>query len=316
MDDRRRGLSVYLTGGEVISSLRVLFEMAEATWRCGLVASAGDRVALVQYNIWGTDGVVGEIEVKTLTVVEIDSDGRVVRQVSFDVDDGEKAEAEMHEIAAGLEAQSVSTPDPLAIPRNLAARTVEQPGWTLFAALADNLCLHSTPDGFVVHEVDETGNVTARRAFGQDRRAAADEIARRYHEQSELPPSAVRMSTALNAQDLGTMRECMADSCTVEDHRRLRVAHLSGPDEHIAMLASALALAPDYLVELLRDVAVERWGTVNVCRSSGTATDGGPFESAYLALSVWDSSGLLVRLGVYEPEDADAAIERLRALGP
>ena len=36
----------------------------------------------------------------------------------------------------------------------------------------------------------------------------------------------------------------------------------------------------------------------------------------YVALAVWDTSGQLVRLGVYEPEDADAAVERLRALGP
>ncbi len=104
----------------------------------------------------------------------------------------------------------------------------------------------------------------------------------------------------MNAHDLGAVRECMADSCAVEDHRRLRVAHPRGPDEHIAMLASALALAPDYLVEILRDVAVEPWGHVIVARSYGTATDGGPFESAYIALSVWNSSGLLVRLGVYE----------------
>jgi hypothetical protein len=129
-----------------------------------------------------------------------------------------------------------------------------------------------------------------------------------------FPPSAVGMSSALNAHDLGAVRACMADSCAVEDHRRLRVAHLRGPDEHIAMLASAITLAPDYIVEVLRDVAVEPWGNVILCRSSGTAADGGPFESAYIALSVWDSSGLLVRLGVYEPEDSLAALDRLRAL--
>jgi hypothetical protein len=314
LDDRRRGFSVYLTGDDAISSARVMFDMAEATWRCGPVAAAGDRVAVVQYEIWGTDGAVGEIEVQTLTVVEVDGNGRIVRQVSFDVDDRVKAEAEMHALAAALDTESASAADPLAIRRNLAVRSVEQPSWTLLAALADNLCLHATPEELVLHEVDETGNVTVRLVFGQDRRAAADEIARRYNTQMGFPPSAVRMSNALNAHDLGAMRECMADSCAVEDHRRLRVAHLSGPDEHIAMLASALALAPDYLVEVLRDVAVEPWGNVIVARSSGTATDGGPFESTYVALSVWDSTGRAVRLGVYEPEDADAAIERLRAL--
>jgi hypothetical protein len=205
---------------------------------------------------------------------------------------------------------------PGSVVEGLAVRSVEQPGWKLLAALADNLCLHSTPDGFVLHEVDETGHVMTQLGFGRDRRAAADAITRRYNEQMGFPPSAVRMSSALNAHDLGAVRECMSDSCVVEDHRRLRVTHLRGPDEHIAMLASAIALAPDYLVEVLRDVAVERWGNVIAGRSSGTAIDGGPFETEYIALAVWDTSGQLVLFGVYEPEDADAAVERLRALGP
>ncbi len=315
-DDRRLGIGIYVTADEALASVRVMFDMAEATWWGRLLATAGERVALVAYDVRGTDGVVGEIEVRTLTLVEIDDDGRIVRTATFDVDDRVKADAEMHALATALETQTVSTTDPLAIPRNLAVRSAEQPGWALIAALADNLCLHSTPDGLVVHDVDAMRDVTARLVFGQDRRAAADEIARRYHEQMGFPPSVVRMSTALNAHDLLTMRECMADSCEVEDHRRLRVAHLRRPDEHIAMLASALELAPDYLVEILRDVAVERWGHATVCRSSGTAADGGPFEGTYVALSVWNSSGLLTRFGVYEPEDADAAIERLRALGP
>jgi DNA-binding SARP family transcriptional activator/tetratricopeptide (TPR) repeat protein len=307
-DDRRRGVLTQLTGDEAVAVMRMGFEMTDGRWYCNLLATAGDRVALVEYNIRGAVGVAGELEVRTLQVVEIDDDERIVQMLGFDTDERDMAEAEMQAVGA-------SSPRSRAIPHNLAARSVEQPGWTLLTALADNLCLHSTADGLVLHEVDETGHVMTRLGFGQDRRAAADEIARRYNEQMGFPPSAVRMSSALNAHDLGAVRECMSDSCAVEDNRRLRLAHLRGPDEHIAMLASAIALAPDYFVEVLRDVAVERWGNVIAGRSSGTAIDGGPFETEYIALAVWDTSGQLVRLGVYEPEDADAAIERLRALG-
>jgi len=310
LEERRRGFSIYLTGDAAISSARVMFDMAEATWRCRLVASAGECVALVQYDIWGTDGVVGEIEVKTLTVVEIDDDGRIVRQVSFDVDEHDKAEAEMHALVA-------STSDPLAIPRNRAVRSVEQPGWTLLAAVVDDLCLHATADGLVLHQVDASGTIIAKMEFAAgERRAASDEITRRFSEEYGIVGGAAQLSKAMNARDLATVRGCMADSFVIDDRRHLRVADLQDADSHIAMLASAFDLVQDYLVEAVRVDAVEPWGSVGLTRNTGTTTDSGPFETLAVALTMWDDDGLITRIEVYDPEDANAAVERLRALGP
>ena len=89
-----------MTGKDAIATMRVMFDMAAATWRCHLLATNGDQVALVEYDVYGTDGVVGEIEVKTFTVIEIDGEGRIVRQESFDTDDREIAEAEMRTLDA------------------------------------------------------------------------------------------------------------------------------------------------------------------------------------------------------------------------
>jgi hypothetical protein len=120
----------------------------------------------------------------------------------------------------------------------------------------------------------------------------------------------------MNARDLGAMRDCMADSFVIEDHRHLRVAELQDRDSHIAMVASAFELAQDYLVESLRVDAVEPWGSVGLSRNTGTTTDGGPFETLVVALTAWDAEGLITRIEVYEPEDAASAIARLRTLEP
>jgi hypothetical protein len=271
----------------------------------------------VTYDVDGTDGVVGEIEVRTLTVVEIDDEGRIVRQVAFDADEREKAEAEMHALAASLDTQSVSTPHPLVIPRILAVRTVEQPGWSLLAALVDDLCLHATPDGLVLHQVDASGTVIARMEFGAgERRAASEELARRYFERHGIVGGAARLGKAMNARDLGAVRDCMADSCVIEDHRHLRVADLQDVDSHIALLAPTFTLVRDYLTEVLRVDAVEPWGSVGLSGSTGTTADGGPIETLVVALTLWDDDGLITRIEIYEPEDAPTAIARLRALAP
>ena len=118
----------------------------------------------------------------------------------------------------------------------------------------------------------------------------------------------------MNARDLGAVRECMADSFVIEDHRHLRVADLQDADSHIAMLAPAFELVQDYLVEVVRVDGVEPSGSVGLSRNTGSTTDGGPFETLAVALTMWDDGGQITRIEVYEPEDAATAIARLHAL--
>jgi DNA-binding SARP family transcriptional activator/tetratricopeptide (TPR) repeat protein len=309
-DDRRRGFVMHLGHDAFVATMRVAFDMDRVTWRRTLLATAGDRVALVEDEVQGTDGEVGPIEVVSLTVLETADDGRVNGQTTFDPEDRDPATSHMHARAAQLAV-------PLAIPRNRAARAVEQPEWTLLAALVDDLCLHATPDGLVLHQVDASGTVTAQMEFGADaKRAATEEIARRFFERHGIVGGAAQLGTAMNARDLDAVRDCMAGSCVIEDHRRLRVGDLRDRDSHLAMLAPTFELAEDYLVEVLRVDAVEPWGSVGLSRNSGTTTDGGPFETLVVALTSWDDDGLITRIGIYEPEDAATAIARLRALDP
>ena len=64
------------------------------------MATNGDHLALAEYDVYGTDGEVGEIEVKTLTVVEVDDDGRILRQVSFDADERDRPKQRCTALAA------------------------------------------------------------------------------------------------------------------------------------------------------------------------------------------------------------------------
>ena len=316
-DERRTGVGLVTRDDEAIAIYRYLFTLDQCRQKRRLLATRGDRLALVHSTVTFEDGVAGPAEVVSLHVCEVDDRGLVTHAITFDANEREKAEAEMRARAAALDAQTASTRDPLVIPRNLAVRTVEQPGWTLLAALVDDLCLHATPDGLVLHQVDASGTVIAQMEFGAgERRAASEELARRYFERHGIIGGAARLSKAMNARDLGAVRDCMADSCVIEDHRHLRVADLQDVDSHIAVLAPTFTLVRDYLVELLRVDAVEPLGSVGLSGSTGTTADGGPVETLVVALTMWDDDGLITRIEIYEPEDAATAIARLRALAP
>ena len=103
-DDRRRGgIAMRLTRDEYVAgNLRVIFSMDRMTWGRRLLGTAGDRLALVENDVRGADGAVGDIEVRTLGITEIADDGRIVRLVAFDPDDRAAAEAEMDARAAQL----------------------------------------------------------------------------------------------------------------------------------------------------------------------------------------------------------------------
>ncbi|MET1002408.1 MAG: hypothetical protein ABWZ15_11405 [Acidimicrobiia bacterium] len=94
------------------------------------------------------------------------------------------------------------------------------------------------------------------------------------------------------------------------------MTEFTNPDDHVALLASAVELTPDYMVENLRLYAVEPWGHVVLTLLSGTAIDRGFFESYILAVPMWGESGYLTLIAIYEPEDVDAALARLRECKP
>ncbi len=294
-----------------------MFALEDMRLEPTLLATRGDRLVLVRTRTTFRDGVTGPAEVVSLNVHQVNEHGLVTHTVQFDDDDVQGANAELDARYAQLMAARQQPPDPLAIPRNLAVRSVEQPGWTLLAALVDDLCLHATPDGLVLHQVDASGTVIAKMEFGAgERRAASEEIGRRFFERYGIVGGAARLGRAMNARDLGAVRDCLADSFVIEDHRHLRVADLQDADSHIAMLGAAFKLVRDYLVELIRADAVEAWGSVGMGRNTGTTTEGGPFETPFVALTTWDDNGLITRIEVYEPGDAATAIARLRALAP
>jgi hypothetical protein len=99
MDHRQRGNAHRLVGADAFRSSRVLWDMDEADVERRLVATEGDRVALVRFEMHGSDGAVGPIEYVSINVIEIAEDGRIALQSSFDPEDADAAYELMHERA-------------------------------------------------------------------------------------------------------------------------------------------------------------------------------------------------------------------------
>ena len=182
VDDRKRTAALPFDEEQSIATLRYAFDLPGLQWHRPLVATRGDRLALAR------DELVSRLETNeidyessSLTLVELDADGRVARHTVFDIDGVLAAVTE-------LDARAAALSDDPAIPRNLAARSVGRDGWVLSSALGDRVCVHETPESLVVHEVDQHGAIVAEATFDlADRRGAADEAARRFHQGAALP---------------------------------------------------------------------------------------------------------------------------------
>jgi hypothetical protein len=171
--------------------------------------------------------------------------------------------------------------------------------------------------GDVLHEVDPTGRVVDRIDHPPGGlRDASEAMAERIIDRTGLRGPASRMVFAMNAHDADAVRACMAPSCVFEDRRVLRVVEFPDADAHVEALRAAFALSPDYAVAMRRVFATEPWGQVVLIGSTGTTDYGSAFEVCVTSLSVWDDDGLVTLVGVYEPDDAEAAIARLYELGP
>ena len=147
------------------------------------IARHGDDRVLIEERATFRDGASGQAEIVCLTVVEVDDEGLILSNTSFEVGDLAAAQVELHQ-------GSGSTEDPASIPRTLAARSVGKDGWRLLAVVGDHLCLHDTGERLVLHEIDDTGEVIAFLAFDHaDRRGTSEELARRANDRYRTPPS-------------------------------------------------------------------------------------------------------------------------------
>jgi DNA-binding SARP family transcriptional activator/ketosteroid isomerase-like protein len=307
---------LHLEGDDALGTYRILMTLEEFRFERTLLASRGDRLAFVRDVVTFRDRDSGFAEVEALSLYQVDQQGLVTHIVGYSPDDVDAAQAELDARARELNARAASLDaDPLAIPRNRAARAVEQPGWSLLSALDEDLCLHETPDGFVFHEVDSTGAVVERVAYSSDDLAgAASEIARRFYEHHGVPVAVAATTASINEHDLVAVRRCLDDDCVFEDSREFRVVEIRDADQYVETLRSAIELAPDYTIILRRVLAVAEFGHVLLTGSVGTTIDGGSFEVAVVAVSMWDERGLVSRIAIYEPKDAALAVRHLHDL--
>ena len=108
LDDRRSGVRVQATGDAALDIYRTAFALDEFRWHGVLVATKGDRLAVIRDRATFADRQAGGAEVVNLSVVESAPDGRLRRLTTFDEDDLAGALAEVdhlhaEQLAAGEE---------------------------------------------------------------------------------------------------------------------------------------------------------------------------------------------------------------------
>ncbi len=95
--DRRSVVRLDLDRDQHLESLRRIFEMSSSSFRHEVLATRGDRLALVRQLFEGTGRSVGPSEVEALMVVEVDANGQLLTLVMLDPDDLDAAYAELDE---------------------------------------------------------------------------------------------------------------------------------------------------------------------------------------------------------------------------
>jgi DNA-binding SARP family transcriptional activator/tetratricopeptide (TPR) repeat protein len=89
--DLTHGNQLRLVREHALDPQRVLFGIDESRQRGELVATRGDRLALMHEYVWMVDGVAGPAEIETLTLVETGLDGRTVMSTVMTPEDMGKA---------------------------------------------------------------------------------------------------------------------------------------------------------------------------------------------------------------------------------
>jgi hypothetical protein len=107
LEDRRSYVARVYTEEESLGTVRHAYDNGEIQWARRVLATRGERLALVRDDVSGLDGEV-EFELQSLTLVEIDRDGLVSHHTAFDPEDLELAVAELDARAAVLDAEQSS----------------------------------------------------------------------------------------------------------------------------------------------------------------------------------------------------------------
>jgi class 3 adenylate cyclase/tetratricopeptide (TPR) repeat protein len=95
MDDRRRLMRVQISGEAFLANERLLFEETASQWRSELLATRGERLALLRMRFIAEAGGSGPMAVEMVDLVEVDSTGRRAELVAFDLDSLDAAYAEL-----------------------------------------------------------------------------------------------------------------------------------------------------------------------------------------------------------------------------
>ena len=106
--ERRRGMWLP-SGATALSVPRAMFDLDEWDFRRTLLATRGERLALVRQTCRFRDGSTGPAESSAVAVLEVAADGRLIREVPFDVEDTDDALAELDARWAG--GQTPGTPN-------------------------------------------------------------------------------------------------------------------------------------------------------------------------------------------------------------
>jgi ketosteroid isomerase-like protein len=181
------------------------------------------------------------------------------------------------------------------------------------------------PDGAVFEsefilltEIDAHARLTVSINFdAEDRRVAFDEAQARFlageaaSSRAQVP--VVAFGAASARRDWEGMRRCLSEDIVIRDASTLGLGVVRG-GEFIDALRAQADLAPDAGGEVMRILAWNGHGRVDVVRVFGTiATSGGAFEKAYVRIFLTDGDRIQ-HFECYDVGDADRAVARFQAL--
>ncbi len=121
--DRRKHAQLVVDREQHVEAYRPFSTMTTSHLASTVLATRGDRLALLRHEWKGTDDLVGPSEISLLDLFEVDDRGELTATVLFDVDDLAAAWAELDDRYNAGEAAAYGPPPPaMDIPRCLASR--------------------------------------------------------------------------------------------------------------------------------------------------------------------------------------------------
>ncbi|MCI0347777.1 MAG: nuclear transport factor 2 family protein, partial [Chloroflexi bacterium] len=311
--DRRRTVS---ESGHA-QTYGIMFGLDEWRRRHVLIATRGDRLVLVRSSVRFRDGASGHAEVETLTIFEVAPDGRIIRDIGFDVDDLEVATAELDarsEALAGLGARYEARHPP---PRfaNAAWRSVTGDAVELVATRGDLLALVRTRTGWLLVEVTADGNQVAIESFSgdDDVDAALDVLDERYSAANAVVRFANRWSQLVTDGEWVGLADLLTPDSVLDDRRPARFGVVRGRDAIVDLYRTLAEAADEIRVRNLhvREGSHGVWLTVG--GMVGVA-NGAPFETPIVVITWLDDEGRTARRELYGLDQLDEALARFRAV--